>query len=204
VAAEIDFDNTLLFFSSDNGGPRNQGADNGDLRDGKATTYEGGIRVAAFAYAPKLLKPGVSEQVMTVWDVLPTLAGAAKVEIRTKLPLDGMNLWPVLRGEEPPVERRSLFFCTQPETGIRQYALRDGDWKLVRTMTEPVREELYQVVADPFEKENRLPSEYAMGFAMRKMMDDWIALHPRGDVMYTSTPHPGWVTPKDWAKVPVE
>ncbi len=204
IIGAIDLSNTIVFFASDNGGPRGSGADNGLLREGKATTYEGGIRVLGFVHAPGRLKPGTSKQVMAMWDVLPTLAGAAGVELRTKKRLDGLNLWPVLTGQEPVVARNGLFFCTQPETGVKQYAVRDGDWKMVRTMTSPVREELFHISEDPYEKNNVLGNEYAMGFSLRKLLDDWIALHPRGDVMYSADPHPGWVVPKDWAKVTVE
>ncbi len=203
IAAKVDGD-TILFFASDNGGPRGQGADNGELRAGKATAYEGGIRVPAFVYAPGRVKAGVSGQVMAMWDVLPTLAGGAGVELSTKNALDGRNLWGELSGARAVAAREDLFFCTQPETGIRQYALRDGEWKLVRTMTAPVREELFHIASDPQEKTNRMGEEYAMTAALRTKMDAWIARHPAGDVMYTQTPHPGWTVPKDWAKAAVE
>lgn len=203
IASQLD-PNTIIFFSSDNGGPRSQGADNGDLRAGKATTYEGGIRVPAFVHAPALIRPGVSNQVMAIWDILPTLAAAAHVPLPTAKPLDGLNLWPQLSGGVLPVERVNLFFCTQPETGIKQYAIRDGEWKMVRTMTSPTREELFHIPSDPGETNNRSASEYAMNFTLRKKLDEWIALHPEGDVFYSQTPHPGWITPKDWAKAAVE
>jgi len=199
IAASLD-NNTIVFFSSDNGGPKAQGADNGSLRAGKATTYEGGIRVPAFINAPGKIKPGTSDQIMAIWDVLPTLAAAAQVPLTPKHPLDGQNLWPQLTGAAPSVIRNNLFFCTQPETGIKQYALRDGDWKLVRTMSNPPQQELFNIKLDPGEQTPHPAGQSPM----IKKLDDWIALHPAGDVFYTSTPHPGWITPKDWAKTAID
>ena len=199
IAATLD-NNTILFFSSDNGGPKAQGADNGTLRAGKATTYEGGIRVPAFINAPGRIRPGTTDQVTAIWDVLPTLAAAAQVTLHSKNPLDGQNLWPQFTGAVPSVTRNNLFFCTQPETGIKQYALRDGDWKLVRTMTNPPQQELFNIKLDPEEK---TPHPAGQSPLIKKL-DDWIALHPAGDVFYTGTPHPGWITPKDWSKTAID
>ena len=199
VTASLD-SNTIVFFSSDNGGPKAQGADNGALRAGKATTYEGGIRVPAFINAPGKLKSGTSHQVMAIWDVLPTLAAAAQIRLAPRNPLDGLNLWPQLTGAASSIPRENLFFCTQPETGIKQYALRDGDWKLVRTLSDPPVQELFNIKLDPEEK-----TPLAAGSSpLVQKLDAWIALHPKGDYFYTSTPHPGWVAPKDWSKTAVD
>jgi arylsulfatase A-like enzyme len=199
IAAALD-GNTILFFSSDNGGPKAQGADNGTLRAGKATTYEGGIRVPAFVHAPGRLLPGVSSQVMAIWDVLPTLAAAAGVPLQSPNPLDGQNFWPQLTGAAAPVNRDNLFFCTQPEGGVKQYALRDGDWKLVRTASTPPKDELFNIKLDPSES-SPLP---AGNSPLARKLDAWIALHPKADYFYTATPHPGWIPPKDWSKVSVD
>lgn len=197
-------DNTILFFCSDNGGPRALGADNGPLRAGKATPYEGGIRVPALLYAPGRIRPGQSNQQMAAWDVLPTLAAAAGVELGEGPPRDGQNLWPVLNGSEPLRPRGELFFAVQQETGPKQYALRDGDWKLVRIATVPQSQQLYKIDADPNEKTDLAEAEPVRLARMAQAMDRWIALHPKGDVMVTSSPHPGWSAPKDWAKVAVD
>src|SRR5690349_20403364 len=88
-------DNTLVLFFSDNGGPTGSGATNTPLRAGKATAFEGGIRVPAIMRWPGHLKPGSSsQQVMTMMDYFPTLTGAAGVKPGNKLAMDGKNLWP--------------------------------------------------------------------------------------------------------------
>jgi arylsulfatase B len=201
---ERQLDNSILFFCSDNGGPRAQGADNGPLRAGKATPFEGGIRVPAFVYAPGRIRNGQSEQQMAVWDVLPTLAAAAGVDLGAGPPRDGNNLWPVLSGAEPARPRGELFFAVQQETGPKQYALRDGDWKLVRILSDTPAQHLFHIAADPYEKSDLAAAEPARLAQLAQAMDRWIALHPQGDVMVTSSPHPGWTTPRDWAKVAVE
>jgi arylsulfatase A-like enzyme len=201
---ERQLENTILFFCSDNGGFRPGGADNGPLRAGKATPYEGGIRVPALLYAPGRIGPGRSGQQMAAWDVLPTLAAAAGVPLGDGPTRDGQNLWPVLSGSAPERPRGELFFAVQAETGPKQYALRDGDWKLVRILSGPASEQIYNIAADPFEKTDLAASEPARLARMAQAMDRWIALHPKGDVTVTASPHPGWTTPKDWSKVAVE
>jgi arylsulfatase I/J len=141
---------------------------------------------------------------MAVWDVLPTLAAAAGVDLGAGPPRDGNNLWPVLSGAEPARPRGELFFAVQQETGPKQYALRDGDWKLVRILSDTPAQHLFHIAADPYEKSDLAAAEPARLAQLAQAMDRWIALHPQGDVMVTSSPHPGWTTPRDWAKVAVE
>lgn len=191
---------TIVVFLSDNGGSRPQGADNGPLRSGKGTVYEGGIRVPGFIHAPGLLKPGKSAQVMTPLDWLPTLAAAAGVPAKTAQPLDGVNLWPNLTGgkSEP---RRDLFFCVQNEQGGRQHALRDGNIKFISVAGA---EAVYDVAADPGETTDILSRVPDVAAGMRKRTAAWAGLHPRAEVFTQGGRHPGFVTPKDWSKAAID
>jgi arylsulfatase A-like enzyme len=193
-------DSTLVVFLSDNGGPRGQGADNGLLRQGKSTVYEGGIRVPGIMHWPSALKPGTTAQVMTPTDWLPTLAAAAGIPAKTAQPLDGANLWPHISGRTT-VPRRDLFFCVQGEQGPRQYALRDGNIKFVSIGGA---EAIYDVAADPSETTDLLPKMQETGAGMRKRVAEWAALHPRAEVYTGGAQHPGWVPPRDWAKAAVD
>jgi arylsulfatase A-like enzyme len=95
----------------------------------------------------------------------------------------------------------------QPDRGPRQHALRDGPWKLVRIGQAPCEtpaESLFNVEDDPNEKRDLLAANPEAAARLRKLMDEWIALAPKGEASYSLEPHPGWVTPKDWAKVAVE
>lgn len=120
-------DNTLVIFSSDNGGPTGLGATNGPLRAGKGTVYEGGTRVTACASWPGKIAPGstVTEPLHMV-DWFPTLLGLAGASAESKLPLDGHDIWPVLTsGAQSPHE--FILHNASPSGG----ALSMGDWKVV-------------------------------------------------------------------------
>ena len=96
---------TLFIFSSDNGGP-NPGrvTSNGPLRAGKATLYEGGVRVAAFATWDGHVKAGsVVDAPLHMVDWYPTLLGLAGGSTDQPLPLDGRDAWPAIaRGAPSP------------------------------------------------------------------------------------------------------
>ena len=191
---------TLILFLSDNGGPRGAGANNGTLRAGKATVFEGGLRVPALMHWQGRIKPGATDQVATVLDLLPTLAAAAGVPASTPQPLDGANLWPQLSSGRIE-ERGELFFAVQAETGPKQHALRLGDWKLVRIDS---KEMLFNVAADPEEKTDLAPQQPERVKDLRTRMEKWIALHPPSEIITSQHAHPGWVPPSDWAQAAVK
>ncbi len=142
-------DNTLIIFSSDNGGP-NPGkvTDNGPLRGGKGSIYEGGVRVCAFATWPGRIPGGrVIDEPLHAVDWYPTLLNLAGGSLEQKLPLDGRDIWPVLtQGAKSPHDVL-LLSGTRPG----EVALRMGDWKLVR---HGKQEELYNLAEDLGETRN--------------------------------------------------
>ncbi len=136
-------ENTIVFFTSDNGGQRGWGADldffsgNGALRGGKMSLYEGGIRVPLIARWPNRIESRqVNDHVWAFWDVLPTLvelAGAAPPDS-----IDGISMLPAVVGAavagREPVEHEFLYWEYGNVLGrapIRQ-AVRWGNWKAVR------------------------------------------------------------------------
>lgn len=146
---------TLVLFLSDNGGPRPSGANNGQLRAGKSTVFEGGIRVPGLAWWPGKLQLGACSQIMTVYDLLPTLSTACGISCRTRRPLDGMDCWPYISRGAPSRPRENLLFAVQPDRGPRQHALRDGPWKLVRigqASSAEFSESLFHIEDDPHEE----------------------------------------------------
>lgn len=120
-------ENTLIVFSSDNGGP--PPGDNGQLRDFKGSIYEGGVRAAAFACWPGHIPANqrVKESVHMV-DWYPTLIGLAGGSLDQKLPIDGMDIWPTLTTSAPSPHDAILSVSTQ---GPSRAAVRIGDWKLL-------------------------------------------------------------------------
>ena len=120
--------NTLVVWSSDNGGPSpGRVTSNGPLRAGKGTLYEGGVRVCAFATWDGHIKPGtVVNAPIHMVDWYPTLAGLAGADVNQTLPLDGRDVWPVV-AEGAPSPHDAILLNTTPSNG----AIRAGDWKLV-------------------------------------------------------------------------
>ena len=147
-------DNTVVFFTSDNGPvdfePIDKAFDgNGSLRGHKGDLYEGGIRVPMLVRWPGQIEPGVSDFPWAFWDVLPTfaeLAGAKAPE-----GLDGQSVAPTLRGEQQ-APHEFLYWETERRGGLHQ-AVRMGRWKGLRFgAAAPL--ELYDLEADPSETSN--------------------------------------------------
>lgn len=130
---------TLIMFSSDNGGPGpGVVSDNTPLRAGKGTIYEGGVRVCAFANWPGHIPSGqVIKEPMHVIDWYPTLLKLGGASPEQKLPVDGKDLWPTLtQGAKSPHDA-VLIVGGKPH----MRAVRMGDWKLLVNASEADAEE---------------------------------------------------------------
>ena len=121
-------ENTIVFFLSDNGGkPKGNASDNVPLRAQKGTLWDGGIRIPFAVSWPGTIPAGQTiEDPIISLDILPTMAAAANIEVQAEWQLDGVNLLPLLTGEEKELENRFLFWNTSMAGAIR-----DHDWKLV-------------------------------------------------------------------------
>ncbi len=148
--------NTLILFTSDNGGLLRVGADNGHLRGSKQEVYEGGIRVPMCAVWEGHIEPGSSSNKLALtMDLFPTICDAAQVPVQHKI--DGHSLLPTLldKGNKQPTEDRFLFW-TRREGGNRYmgktiWAVRHGPWKLLQN--SPMESfELYNLKKDPQEQ----------------------------------------------------
>jgi len=147
-------DNTIIIFTSDNGGQLGVGASNGPLSGGKGQMYEGGIRVPTCAVWPGKTRPGShSDRVALTMDLFPTICEVAGVKIDHQI--DGRSILPTLLGESQPAEDRILFWVRREGGnfgGRAFYAARYGDWKLLQNSPfEPM--ELYNLADDPQEKQ---------------------------------------------------
>lgn len=125
-------DNTLVLFTSDNGPWLKQGANGGcalPLRDGKGTTYEGGVRVPCVVRWPgKIPAQTVCDEMTTEMDILPTFARLAGTNEPTDRIIDGRDIWPLMAGTKGAVSpHETLFFYR----GNRLEAVRSGKWKLI-------------------------------------------------------------------------
>ncbi|MSU49585.1 MAG: arylsulfatase [Opitutus sp.] len=119
--------NTLVLFTSDNGGPVNQGAVNTPLRGSKGSTFEGGMRVPTLVWWPGKIPAGsASDAIASMMDVLPTFAGLAGATLPKDRKIDGVDQWPIFVGNPAKPPRDTLHYFR----GLTLEAVRSGPWKL--------------------------------------------------------------------------
>lgn len=163
---------TMLVFTSDNGGSTAENNDtkypsdgypegslpgnNAPLRGKKGDVYEGGIRVPTLAFWPGELAPGHFDSPAHIVDWMPTLCGLAGHVPGQNLKWDGWDLWPLLTGSEVPEPRR--LYWQGPN--FKSKAVRVGDWKLVSILKgKEWKEELFDLARDPNEAKDLADAE---------------------------------------------
>jgi arylsulfatase A-like enzyme len=178
---------TVLLFTSDNGGQRDYSSkteyggkfephttlgDNRPLRDWKGSLYEGGVRVPAFVRWPGRLQPAELDAPVSVLDWFPTFVGLAGGEISPEWKIDGKDVGPLLsrRSETPP--SRSIYWNVG---GGR--AIVSGDWKLISLRSGAV--ELYNVARDPTESQDLSSSNREKVEELKRLLAKEIDLDPR-------------------------
>jgi arylsulfatase A-like enzyme len=163
-------DNTLVVFTSDNGGERF--SDNWPLVGGKMDLTEGGIRVPWIAQWPAVIAPGgVSEQHCMTMDWSATMLQSAGVAAHRDYPLDGVSLLPVLRDANHRFARPLHWRMNHRG----QRAMRDGDWKYLRV---DGNDYLFNIPADERERANLAPREPQRLQQLRAAWEDWNATMP--------------------------
>jgi arylsulfatase A-like enzyme len=172
VLAELDerglARNTVVVFTSDNGGSLAHGQDNGPWRGGKQSHYDGGLRVPFIVRWPHGIAPGSgSDYEGLVFDIFPTLLELAGAGLPADI--DAVSLVPVLRGQRMPASRELYFVRREggPAYGGKSYEaiIRDG-WKLMQN--DPYSPlELYNLREDPYEQRNRASDDPARVEALR-------------------------------------
>ena len=167
-------ENTLVIFTSDNGGNLIFGANNGPWRSGKTHMYEGGLRVPGVARWPAKVKPGSrTEQMALSMDIFATLCEVAAV--RPPAGVDGVSFLPALLGEPPretPPDRYFVLREGGPNFGGKtSNALIANQWKLLQDRPF-LPWELYNLRLDPQETTDLAAKEpkrfQTLDAAMRK------------------------------------
>ena len=155
-------ENTFVIFVSDNGGLNVErgntvmGSYNRPLRGGKATLYEGGLRVPTILKWPGKIPAGkVSEELIISTDILPTVIDALELTPRTVI--EGVSLWPHVTTEEPLHRERFYWHYPHYHRTNPGSVIRDGNYKLIHYY-EDDRSELYNLVED-ISEENDLSAE---------------------------------------------
>ena len=179
---------TLIIFASDNGGlvalNREPLHSNGQLRGGKTTLFEGGLRVPFIARWKGRISPGVTDHITYFPDVLPTLAELAGVANRVPDGIDGISLVPTLLGaraagreqkqheylywEDADIDWKAVRYLER-ET-LRQ-AIRSGDWKAIRpSPAAPLQ--LFNLKADPGEQRDVAADHPDVVARLARLMDE--------------------------------
>ena len=169
--------NTIVIFLSDNGGSTPIYANNYPLRGSKYVLYEGGIRVPMIiSYPGRYSSDKVSANVVSAMDILPTICAATGCKIPDYI--DGIDLNPLLQGQDTLLGHGSLFWDTRQETAARigNYKLRtasdDANAKYEMVDIE-LGEFLYDLRTDPGEKLNLKDSLPETFLELKKAFSNW-------------------------------
>jgi arylsulfatase A-like enzyme len=180
-------ENTIIVYTSDNGGSNCNGGDNTPLNSTKYSLYEGGIRVPMIMYWKNRFAPNsLKNKMVSTLDLMPTLLSAANADADTYENTDGLNLLPYLLNDKE-MERDELVW----DVGFA-WALRKGKWKL-KVVTDQAKAdkiskkqhtvlgkgiELFDLDADMSEQHN-LADEYP------KVVEELTALYTHWKRMVT-------------------
>jgi arylsulfatase A-like enzyme len=176
-------EHTLVFFTSDNGPwliMGDQGGSAGLLRDGKGSTWEGGMRVPGIAWQPGRIKPGVTNEVANAMDLFGTALALAGAAPPADVTIDGRNLAPLLHDGKSLPEAPFFYY-----RGDKLAACRLGVWKahfLTQTGYGQPQPELhdppllFDLGRDPSEKRNVAAREPDVLERIRKA----VAQHQQG------------------------
>ncbi|MEO9892147.1 sulfatase-like hydrolase/transferase [Aurantibacter sp.] len=156
------YENTIIVFTSDNGGHLPSKANNGPLRDGKQSMYEGGLKVpTCISWHEKIEKGSISKNNWMTMDIYPTLLEIAGTEPKDNI--EGRSLLHELNGVKLNSDSERSFYFVRREGGTWYggqpiYAIRKGEWKLLQN--SPYKPyELYNLSTDPLEENNLIEQE---------------------------------------------
>ena len=186
-------ENTLVVFTSDNGGLSTaEGAptSNRPLRAGKGFVYEGGIRVPLIVRWPGIVRPGTTSDVpVTTLDIAATVLDAAGVKGRDDAPLDGATLRPVLSGSGPLGPRDLVWHYPHysNQGGRPAAALVAGSEKVVE-LFEDGKVELFDLASDPGERRDLAAERPERAAELKARLVAW--RNRVGSAMPTPNPQP--------------
>ena len=172
-------DNTLVIFTSDNGGlstAEGSPTTNGPLRAGKGWLYEGGIRVPLIMYwKGKIIAGTTSDLPVTTADLFPTIAKAINENYRKEKSIDGENILQMLTKPQAYQNRKLLWHYPHysNQGGKPGSAIREGNYKLIYNF-EDETVELYDVVNDISEKNNIASAEGKTANQLKKKLFKWL------------------------------
>ena len=159
---------TIVIFTNDNGGEWL--SHGGPLFHRKGSVWEGGIRVPAVIRWPGRIRAGmVSRQVGLTMDLTASILAAPGAAVPAETRLDGINLFPVLEGKAPEIERTLFWRVTG---GRSQRTVRAGDWKLIFDDGRPM---LFNLRTDIGERNDVIGRHAEVATRLRALLDSWQA-----------------------------
>ncbi len=159
--------NTVIIFTSDNGGERF--SDNGIYKGRKMTLWEGGIREPAFVRWPgKIKENSITNQVITTMDWTATILSLAGATADPKFPLEGIDIMPIIMGKKQETDRTLYWRISQRN---QHKAMREGKWKYFQD--EKGNEYLFDILTDPKEQNNLKDNEPGIFNALKKKYSEW-------------------------------
>lgn len=167
------YDNTLIFFLSDNGGPRKNGetfANNGNFREGKGSMYEGGCHVPFMLHWPKgNLNVGEFDGLVSALDIAATAVALGNGDT-TGNALEGKNLIPYLTGKQKGSPHDALYWRMQDGMA---WAVRTEKTKFLKLNKKGAKPELFDMKKDPFEAKDIVAKNTKKRAEMSKLWNDW-------------------------------
>ena len=169
-------DNTLVIFTSDNGGALRYEQSNGNLRGGKQDMYEGGIKVPAFVKWKGKIEPGSrTDNFAMLMDIFPTLCSITNTSFDHQL--DGMNILPTLMGESQNTDERYVFWMRREGgmsySGQAYYAARFGHYKILQN-TPFEAMQYFNLKEDPLEEKPLQLSDHEEFGILRSTLQEHI------------------------------
>ncbi|MDT0551838.1 sulfatase [Urechidicola vernalis] len=174
-------ENTIILFSSDNGGligknPKNPVTNNTPLRTGKGDIYEGGVKIPTIIYAPNRIVGGQEVETPIIsMDYYPTLMELTGIKSRkiTRQTVDGKSVLPFIKKSNS--EREAIFWHYphyHQEGGVPYSAIRLGDFKLIENF-ESDSYELYNLKNDVGESMNIIENHPAIAEDLKMRLSKW-------------------------------
>lgn len=161
------YENTIIFFLTDNGGAKVSKANNLPLRDFKHSVYEGGLRVPFIMSWPEKFKHSVCDEPVVSMDIMPTICEAIGAKLPNDRIYDGKNVIPAIKNELKAPLHQELFF--DGNDGI--WAVREGKWKLVSSKQGSL--ELFNMEEDWVEQINLALQNPEKVNALKKKYEVW-------------------------------
>jgi arylsulfatase A-like enzyme len=168
------YDNTIIVFTSDNGGLRTEEANTGPYRDGKGSMYEGGLRVPALVVWENVIEAGTQTNYKAItMDLFPTLLEACNIPIDHTI--EAVSFLPLLKGEPMDHKQRIMFFSRREGgryNGLTIQAVQFNEYKLLQNSPwEPMQ--LFNLRNDPFETNDLILSQPQIRRKLSRMLMDF-------------------------------